>query len=63
MRSAPFLPMPGTLVSATMSDPLIAARIRSGGMTESMARASRGPTPETVCTCSNMSRSSVLAKP
>ena len=46
-----------------MSEPQIAARIRSGAMTESMARASRGPTPETVCTCSNMSRSSSLAKP
>ena len=32
-------------------------------MTESIARASRGPTPETVCTVSNMSRSAGAEKP
>ena len=55
--------MPGMVVSALLSPVDRAAASWSGPMTESIARASRGPTPETVCTVSNMSRSAGVEKP
>src|SRR5690606_16989119 len=63
MRSAPFLPMPGTLVSVAWSAEAIAVRRRSGVRTASIAWATLGPKPLAVCTSSNMSRSSGSEKP
>ena len=63
MRSAPFLPMPGTLVSVVMSSAATAAASSSGLSTESSAMATRGPTPVTVWASSKVSRSPAAAKP
>jgi hypothetical protein len=62
-RSAPFLPMPGTRVSAAMSPPEMARRTASGWCTASTAWASRGPTPLAVCSSSNSCFSSSSANP
>ncbi len=55
--------MPGMAVRALASPDDSAAASWSGPMTESIARARRGPTPETVWTVSNMSRSAGLPNP
>jgi hypothetical protein len=55
--------MPGIVVRALASPDDRAAASWSGPMTDSMARARRGPTPETVWTVSNMSRSAAAPKP
>ena len=64
-RSArrPCEPIPGTLVRATRSPVVTAARSASGLCTASIARASLGPTPDTVWTVSNTCRSSSSANP
>ena len=63
MRCAPFLPIPGTLVSAATSSAATARRSWSGLKTASIASASRGPTPLAVCSSSKVFRSSSVANP
>ena len=63
IRSAPLRPIPGTRVSAVASPSARARRSASGSSTASVARASRGPTPLTVCSSVNSSRSSASANP
>jgi len=62
-RSAPFLPMPGTCISALTSAIDTARRTSRGGWMASTAWASRGPTPLAVWRSSNSCRSSSSAKP
>src|SRR5271165_5853643 len=63
IRCAPFLPIPGTMVSAPRSSVETARRSASGACTASMARASLGPTPLAVCSSSKTFRSSSEEKP
>src|SRR6185369_2230471 len=63
IRSAPFLPMPGTAVSTAISELAIALRTASGVWTASTASASRGPTPLAVRSSSKSCFASESAKP
>ncbi len=73
VRAGPSAPAPGAGrpcarcrapgCRATRSSVATARRRPSGASTASMARASRGPMPDTVCTSSNVVRSSSVRKP
>ncbi len=63
MRSAVFLPTPGMATKRAMSSRTIARRSSSAGEPETIASATFGPTPFTVKSWTNRSRSARSAKP
>src|SRR4051794_40604477 len=63
IRWAPFLPMPGTFTSTARSSVATAWRNWSGLSTASAACASLGPTPDAVCSNSNVLFASSSANP
>ncbi len=63
IRPATFLPIPGTVASATSSPVAMARRSASGESTDRIAMATFGPTPVTLIRWSNSVRSSWVANP